>query len=65
MLQEKGPPASYSKQEAERAIPGEILSLTGSDLLNLARQCHQLRSTCSDVTDRKGGLSRRRVSGYR
>lgn len=29
MLQEKGPPASNSKQEAERAISGDILSLPG------------------------------------
>lgn len=49
-LQEKGPPASNSKQEAERAISGGILSLTGPDLLNLARQCHQWRTTCSDIT---------------
>lgn len=60
------------QQEAESAISGGILSLTGPDFLNLARQCHhvfrchrQLRITCSDVTDRKGGLSRLTVSGYR
>ena len=37
--------------QALRATSSDIFSLTGPHLLSLAKQCHQLRTTCSNAGD--------------